>query len=196
MLKRIKSILGIERKSVDLSDLLLSGFGSPTTSGITIGPENAMRCAAVFGAVRVLAESLASLPIHVYRRRPDGGRERADDHPLEAILADAANPWCPASEFRLNMQTALSMHGNCYAWVGRADGRVSELIPLDPRTVSVEPDRVTMEPRYFVTDGNGSRREYGRGDILHVRGVGSSLYKGDAPVMLGREAIALSLVLE
>lgn len=196
MLGSIKTFFGrLERKSVSI-DALLSSLGTPTAAGIVVGPETAMRCAAVFGAVRVLAESLASLPIHVYRRRPDGGRERADDHPLEAILADAANPWCPASEFRLNMQTALSLHGNCYAWVGRADGRVSELIPLDPRTVSVEPDRVTMEPRYLVTDGGGSRRDYGRGEILHVRGVGSSLYTGDAPVTLGREAIALSLVLE
>lgn len=184
------------RSAVSLDALMALG-GASTAAGVSISAESAMRSPAVLGAVRVLAETLASLPVHVYRRLPDGGRERADNHPLEAILADAANAWTPASEFRLVMQTAFALHGNAYAWVGRdGAGQVVELIPLDARTVSVEVDPATMEPKYIVTTGNGQRREYARRDILHVRGVGSSLYKGDSPVQLGREAIGLSLVLE
>ncbi|USQ72281.1 phage portal protein [Roseomonas mucosa] len=175
---------------------LLLGGGGPTASGITVSPETALRCAPVLGAVKVLAETVSQLPVHLYRRGADGGRERADDHPVEALLADAANPWTPASEFRLVMQTQLALHGNAYAWIGRTAGGVSELIPLDARRVTVAADSTTMEPVYTVTDAQGGRRTYGRSEILHIRSIGAGLYQGDSPVMLAREAIALSLVLE
>ena len=131
----------------------------PTASGIEVSPETALRCPPVLGAIRVLSETVQQLPVHLYRRTDDGGRERADAHPVEALLADAANEWLPASEFRLAMQTQLALHGNAYAWVGRtASGVAVEMIPLDPRTVSVEPDRRTMAPVYVVTDADGQRR--------------------------------------
>jgi HK97 family phage portal protein len=175
--------------------LLLGGAGG-TAAGASVSPETAMRCTAVFGAIKVLAETVSQLPIHLYRRTPDGGRERADDHPVEALLSDAANPWTPASEFRLIMETQLALHGNAYAWIGRGAAGVEELIPLESRRVAVEADAVSMEPSYTVTDANGQQRTYGRTEILHIRGVGAGLYQGDSPVLLAREAIALSLVLE
>jgi HK97 family phage portal protein len=173
----------------------LGGMGS-TAAGVSVSPETAMRCTAVFGAVKVLAETVSQLPVHLYRRTADGGRERAEGHPVEALLSDAANPWTPASEFRLIMETQLALHGNAYAWIGRGAGGVEELIPLESRRVSVSADTVTMEPAYTVTDAEGRQRTYGRSEILHIRGVGVGLYQGDSPVVLSREAIALSLVLE
>jgi HK97 family phage portal protein len=176
------------------TSILLGGFG-PTEAGITITPEIAMRCAPVLGAIRVLAETVQSLPAHLYRKTPDGGRERADDHPVEALLSDAANPWLPAGEFRLIGQTSLSLHGDSFSFVNRAGDRVEELIPLPWHSVAVRPNELTMEPIYIVTTPSGSQT-YTRRDILHVRAVGYSLYHGDSPIVLAREAIALSLVLE
>ncbi|MBI0435419.1 phage portal protein [Roseomonas sp. KE0001] len=175
--------------------ILLGGAG-PTAAGISVSAETAMRCTAVYGAVKVLAETVSQLPLHLYRRAADGGRERADDHPLESLLSDVANPWTPASEFRLVLQTQLSLHGNAYAWIGRGEGGVSELIPLAPSSVSVAPHVLTREPIYTVTEADGTRRSYGRDQILHIRGVGTGLYQGDSPVVQAREAIALSQVLE
>lgn len=203
MLARLRSLLGASERREATGTLrdpwttfILGGAG-PTASGIDVSPETAMRCAPVLGAIRVLSETVSQLPVHLYQRTSDGGRERADNHPVEALLADAANEWLPASEFRLVLQIQLALHGNAYAWVGRtADGAVAELIPLASQNVSVEPDRRTLVPRYIVTDGDGRRLEYDRQSILHIRGVGSSLYVGDSPVRLAREAIALSLVME
>ncbi|WP_096704235.1 phage portal protein [Magnetospirillum sp. 15-1] len=185
-----------ETRSIGLDALLALG-GAPTAAGVSIGTDSAMRSPPVRCAVKIMGDTLASLTPHLYRRLPDGGRERATDHPLYPLLTDCANGWTPASEFRLVMQTALALHGNSFAWVGRdGAGQVIELIPLDSRTVSVEVDSATMEPRYVVTTSNGQRREYSRRDILHIRDVGSSLYKGDSPVQMGREAIGLGIVLE
>jgi HK97 family phage portal protein len=199
MLQRFKALLGIgERRDGTLKDpwtALLLGV-TPTAAGVSVSPETAMRCAPVFACVRVIAETIAQLPLHLYERLPNDGRKRATDHPLYLLLAEAANDWTPASEFRLVMQTNFMLHGNAYAYVGRSGDVVSELIPLDPRTVAVEPDQRTMVPRYIVTDVAGGRRNYDRREILHLRGVGSNLYQGDSPVMRAREAIALSIVLE
>jgi HK97 family phage portal protein len=199
LFNRLKAAFRTERRSeATLADpwaaILLGGAG-PTAAGVTVTRETALRCAPVLGAVWVLAETVAALPAHLYRKTPDGGRERADDHPVEALLSDAANPWTPASEFKLVMQTALSLDGNAYAFVNRSGVRVEELIPLPYGTVSVSPDPATMEPVYRVTTPSGART-YGRNDVLHLRGIGTSLYQGDSPVMLAREAIGLSLVLE
>ncbi len=203
MLARLRSLIGAgERREAagifrDPWTALLLGGAGPTASGVSVSPETAMRCVPVFGAVRVLAETVSQLPCHLYRRTRDGGRERADDHPVEALLADAVSDWQTASEFRLTMQAQLCLHGDAFAFVNRtAADVVAELIPLSPANVSVEPDRFTMAPRYFVADADGRRREYDRTEILHLRGVGAGLYQGDSPVCLAREAIALSLVME
>ena len=203
MFERIRSLFSsVERRAAPTGTLadpwttLLLGGAGPTGSGVEVSAERAMRCVPVFGAVKVLAETLSQIPLHLYRREQDGSRNRAVDHPLEALLSDAANPWTPASEFRLVLQTQLALHGNAFAWIGRAGGAVTELQPLPSTAVAVEQDRLTMEPRYRVTDSAGQVREYRRDDILHIRGIGTSLYRGDSPVQMAREAIGLSLVLE
>ena len=186
------------RQSGSISDpwtvLLLGGHG-PTAAGVEVSAETAMRCTPVFASVKVLAESLQLLPLHLYRRQPDGGKERATDHPLYALLSVAANEWTPASEFRMIMTTDLALHGRAYAFVGRdSAGRPVELIRLHPAAVTVERNRLTQEPVYRV-NADGETREYSRRDIVHLRAIGTGL-DGDSPVVQGREAIAFAMVLE
>ncbi|MGF7173357.1 phage portal protein [Azospirillum doebereinerae] len=188
---------GIERKSDDGYEVLTGG-ALPTAAGVSVSPEAAMRCSVSFACIKVIAETIEQLTPHLYRRKGDD-RERATDHPLSALVTKAANDWTPASEFRLVLGTHFATHGNAYAFVNRdAAGRVVELIPLDPRTVSVRQDPRTMAPVYMVATGNPAlpAREYDRSEILHIRGVGLDVHKGASPVTLGREAIGLSLTLE
>lgn len=200
MFNRLRTALRLETRTTTgtLADpwtaIMLGGYG-PTAARITVTPETALRFAPVHGAIRVLAETLQSLPVHLFRKLADGGRERAEDHPVERLLSDAANDWTPAGEFRLILQTLLSLHGNAFAYVGRLHDQVRELIPLPHGTVTVETNSVTHEPVYVVSSRDGPRR-YDRRGILHIRGIGTSVAKGDSPVALAREAIALGLVLE
>lgn len=190
-----------ERKSTralrDPWAALLLGGAAPTVAGIAVSPESALRCPAVLGSIKVLAETLAMLSPHLYRRLPGGGRERADDHPIAALLTDQSNPWTPASAWRMQMEVSLALHGNAYSFINRdSQGRPVELVQLDPNAVSVEPDPVTMEPRYFVSAADGARREYDRRDILHIHTLGTRPHQGDSPVTHGREAIGLAVTLE
>ncbi len=198
MFTGIRSLFrGAERKSVDGYELLTGG-ALPTAAGVSVSPETAMRCSVSFACIKVIAETIEQLTPHLYRRKGDD-RERATDHPLSALVTKAANDWTPASEFRLVLGTHFATHGNAYAFVNRdAAGLVVELIPLDPRTVSVRQDPRTMAPVYMVATGNPAlpAREYDRSEILHIRGVGLDVHKGASPVTLGKEAIGLSLTLE
>ena len=184
----------------DPSSLSLLFGASSTSSGELVTPESALRVPAVMAAVRAISESIAQLPLTLYRHLPDGGKEPATDHPLYDLLCSAPNAWTTSVEFRLNLQTSLSLYGNGYAFINRAgEGRVVEMIYLHPSQVMVEVDIATNEPVYRVTDLAGKQNLYTRREIFHLRTLGSGQlagFVGVSPVMEAREAIGLALALE
>lgn len=193
---RLPRLFRREQKSApDVWAALIDG-GAQTAAGVSVSPETALRCPAVYAAVGVIAQSVAQLPLHLYARRPDGGKERAD-HPLAEVLLERANDWTTAFGFRMAMQQALLLHGNAYAIVVRAGGQVRELVQVPSASVTVEADGDGV-PAYTVTAGNGARRTYDRADVLHIRLAPDprNPLVGTSPVQQCREAIALSLVLE
>lgn len=199
MIKAILSRLGLATKSTLAAPPaeLLAAFGAaPTASGTAVTPDAAMRCPTFYASVKVIAESVAQLPLHLYRRTADGGKERATDHPLYALLNGQANEWTTSFDFRLSMQVALCTHGNAFAFINRASNAIYELIQIPSPAVAVEQDPVTFEPRYKVTAADGTARIYGRDQILHLRTLGTSPHVGLSPVAQIREAIGLALAME
>ncbi len=198
MLRKLFNFSGFEKKSGlgDPSPELIALFGgAPSASGVAVTPESALRCTTVYASVKVLAESVAQLPLHLYRRTEDGGKERATDHPLAEILHDQANDWTSSADFRLTMQTALCLYGNAYAFINRTGGTITELIPIPSHAVTVLTDAFTLEPRYRVTIESGTR-EYDRTEIFHLKTLGTVPNVGLSPIMQARDAIGLALAME
>lgn len=200
MFGNLRNLFTTEKKSASLADpssALVSLFGgTPSTAGVPVTPDSALRDPTVFASVKVLSESVAQLPLHLYRRTDDGGKERATDHPLAELLNGAANDWTSAAEFRLTMQTALCLHGNAYAFVNRDnDGSVIELIPIPSSAVTVLTDDATFEPVYRVHTASG-QRDYDRTEIFHLRTMGTAPLVGLSPVMQMKDAIGLSLAMQ
>ncbi|MBR0764132.1 phage portal protein [Bradyrhizobium japonicum] len=193
---RFKSLLGIETKAApslaDGSGFYFDLFGAtPTLAGVTVTPHSAMTCAPVACAVRSISEAAGSLPLHVYKKLPDGGKEKATDHPLYKLLHDAPNSFAPAVLFRTQLvaDALLQPHGG-FALINRVDGgKPAELIRLDPQTQSVAVDTSDVEPTYKL---NG--REIDGADLIHIPTPAYDARKG--LVGEGRNAIALALVLE
>ncbi len=200
MFDRIKRFLSLETKSTLASPspelLALLGGGAPTAAGVAVTPETALRVPTVYASVKVLAESIAQLPLVLYRRTPDGGKERATDHPLFEILHDQANDWTSAAEFRLFMQMQVLLHGNAFAFINRSGGRIVELIAIPSPAVAVETDATTLEPSYRVARADGASEIYSRHDIFHLRTLGTDPNAGLSPVMQAREAIGLAAAME
>ena len=109
-----------------------------STSGKAVNERTAMQTTAVYSCVRVLAEAVASLPIHVYHYT-DNGKERVYDHPLYHLLHDEPNPEMTSFVFRETLMGHLVIFGNAYAQITRdGNGRVHSLYPLLPDKMAVD----------------------------------------------------------
>jgi len=156
--------------------------------------EAALSYSAVLACVRVIAESVASLPLILYRRRSDGGKERAADHRLYRLLHDAPNDFMSSFAWRETMMLHLLLWGNAYSQIVRDDvGRVISLWPLDARRMEVVAANGGIFYRY--RDARGSLRDLPREQVLHVAWMSADGIRGISPLSLAREAISLGLTL-
>lgn len=118
-----------------------SFFMGSSTSGKQVTERSAMQMTAVYACVRILAEAIAGLPVHLYRYTENGGKEKAIDHPLYTILHDEPNPEMSSFVFRETLMTHLLLWGNAYAQIIRnGKGEVVALYPLMPNKMTVDRD--------------------------------------------------------
>lgn len=171
--------------------------GTKSATGVNVTPDRALQASAVHACVRVLSETIASLPLHVYKRL-DRGKEKATDHYLYPILHDAPNSEMTSFEFRETMMGHLCLRGNAYAEkVYDRAGRIKELWPLNPDRVTVARDKTTKQLVYTVTIPDEARKvELNSDRILHIRGLSGDGIIGYSPIRLARESIGLSLATE
>lgn len=178
---------------LDLVRLALTG-GLESESGEFVSPDTAMKCSAVYSCVGILAESVAQLPLKVYRRMPDGrGKEEASDHPLWKLLGWAPNEWQTSQEFREMAMQHLCLRGNFYAYkVMDGRGIVRELLPLNPDQVTVEqlPD---WSLAYRISFKDGHQETVGRAYVLHIRYRTLDGVRGISPILYHRDTVGLAL---
>ncbi|WP_271204584.1 phage portal protein [Methylopila jiangsuensis] len=172
-------------------------FGIETTS-INVGPRSALELTAVSAAVRLLSETAGGLKFHVYKRGDGEAREIDREHPAEALLNEDANDWTAAGDLRALLVSDALLHGNGYAFANRVEGRVVELLRLDPRAVSIVVDQLTGEPSFEVSVVTGGRRVYGVRDIIHLRGPHLDVdgVSGLAAIKVAANAIRFGLALQ
>lgn len=96
-----------------------SFFFGATSSGRPVTERSAMQMTAVYSCVRILAEAIAGLPLHVYQQSSDGAKVKARDHPLYRLLHDEPNPEMTSFVFRETLMTHLLLWGNAFAQVIR-----------------------------------------------------------------------------
>lgn len=168
-------------------------FGLQGGAGAHVDPQRAGGIATAGACISIISQSLAAVPLNVYRRTANGGRERATDHPLYGVLHDAPNGVMTAFEARETLLASLLMTGNAYAvleWNAR--GQVTGLHPLDPGRIAVE-RLESGRLRYRVTERAGVR-VYLQDEILHLRyRLARDGVMGLSPIQLARETFNLAL---
>jgi HK97 family phage portal protein len=181
-----------QKKDYSLNDPGLSAiFGhGPTQSGVSVGPDSALKVPAVNAAVRVISESVAALPLHLFKRTGDT-KERDTGNPIYTLLHDRPNGWTSSFDLRQQLQTDVLLHGHGFAFVNKVGGEPKEILRLAPGTTSVKIDQSSGEPSYEVTETNGGKRTLNYADVIHIKAL-----NGVAPIVHCREAIALALALE
>ncbi|MBB3566073.1 phage portal protein [Rhizobium sp. BK491] len=173
--------------SPEFADLI--GF-RPTYSGINIGGQSALYVPAVLQAVRLISETIGSLPCKLYRETP-AGKEEAKDHPAYKLVHNRANEEIGAGRLRELLTKHALLYGSGFARVQRTEeGSPFELYRIKYGSTSVYEDDITGFLTYRVSDPDG-QRSYSHSDILHV-----STFDDVSPLAYGKEAIGLAAILE
>lgn len=178
-------------------------FGS-TTSGKTVNERTAMQTSTVYACVRILSESIASLPLHVYRYNRDGGKERTPVHPLYRLLHDEPNSEMTSFVFRETLMAHLLIYGNAYAQIVRnGNGQPIALYPLLPNKMDVSRGNngELLYTYYRDADESGNWPKQGgftlrKDQVLHIPGLGFDGLIGYSPIAMAKNAIGMALATE
>lgn len=174
--------------------LLDAWGGNPSKAGPRVNEVNAEAISAWWCGVRVLAEGVAMLPLVLYRRMPNGGRERAVNHPLYKVLHGQWNPFMSPFTGKELVMRHLVGWGNSYHEIQRTrGGQVAALWPLLPDRTHVE---VKNGRKMVVTTVQGTPTPLSPENVLHVPGPGFDGFSGKSVVRLARESLGLTVATE
>ena len=180
-----------------------SFFFGGSAAGKRVNERSAMQMTAVYSCVRILAEAVAGLPLHLYRYKDDGSKEKALNHPLYLLLHNEPNPEMSSFVFRETLMTHILLWGNAYAQIIRnGRGEVMALYPLMPDRMAVDRDdkgRLYYEYTTSADDAPISKGSIVRlkpSDVLHIPGLGFDGLVGYSPIAMAKNAIGLAIATE
>lgn len=175
----------------------------PTVAGKNVNERSAMQLTAVYACVRILAEGVAGLPLHLYKCGKNGSREKAVEHPLYILLHDEPNPEMTSFIFRETLMTHLLLYGNCYSQIIRdGRGQVTALYPLMPNQMSVDRDeKGQLYYTYLRSSEEADTMKKGTvyllpEDVLHIPALGFDGLVGYSPIAMAKNSIGMGLACE
>ncbi len=156
-------------KSISLTD---GGFwsqflGYQSSSGKTVGVNNAMKLSTVWACVRLISTSVAGLPFGVYKKMPDGGRESAKGLNVHDIIHTSPNEDMTAFQFWQAVVSSMLLWGNAYCeiyWSGSTPIAINFLLPNRVTTKESTNGRL----KYFYQGKTGEPREIPAKNMLHI----------------------------
>lgn len=168
-------------------------FGT-SSSGQVVTADKAMRLSAVWACVRLLSESVSTLPLKIYERQEDGSRKPAKNHPAYAVLCRRPNAEMTPSRFMLMLVASICLRGNAFVEKKYIGQKLVSLIPLLPQNMVVKRlDSGSLE--YTYTDGK-TKRVIPVKNLMHIRGFGLDGVCGLMPMMTGRDVIGSAMSVE
>ena len=174
-----------------------------STSGKVVTERSAMQMTAVYSCVRILSEAVAGLPLHLYRYKDGGGKEKAIDLPLYRLMHDEPNPEMSSFVFRETLMTHLLLWGNAYAQIIRnGKGEIMALYPLMPNKMRVDRDehgKLYYEYSHSSDEAGTMKNSTVRltpYDVLHIPGLGFDGLVGYSPIAMAKNAIGMAIACE
>lgn len=183
-----------ERRAVTPEMFGIRNSTGTASSGVMVSPHTALTSTSVFAAVRLLADTVAQLPLLTYQRRADGGKDRYSDHPVSRLLHLQPNPEMSSFRFRQTIFGHAGLWGNGYAEIEWKRGYPVALWPLRPDGTYVRRQNGALVYDTSILDVDGSYKTYRLPAyrVLHLRGFGNG-YVGYSPIRLHMETIGLEM---
>lgn len=169
-----------------------------TDAGIYVSAETVMRCATVYAAVRVMSETLATLPLKIYRRRADEGADVDRGHYAHVPLTKRPNAWQTSVRWRQQMAMHFILWQNAYSRI-RTDvssSQAFELWPLNPSVTKPVNQLADGRLVYLHTPNQGAQQRIVQDEMLHFRGLSENGFEGKPLYQLMRNAVAVALAAE
>ena len=171
-----------------------SFFFGASSSGKSVNEKTALQTTAVYACVRILAETIALLPLHTYRASPNG-KEKAATHPLYYLLHSEPNQEMTSFVFRETLMGHLLLWGNAYAQIIRnGRGTVMALYPLLPNKMLV--NRTDQGILYYQYEKDGQTYFLSSQNVLHIPGLGFDGLIGYSPIAMAKNAIGMAIATE
>jgi HK97 family phage portal protein len=169
--------------------------GGESSSGKCVTVDKALQLSAVWSCVRLLAETVATLPLGFYERTDDG-RRSASSHPLYSLLHAQPNADMTAVEFWEVVMASLLLQGNAYVEIERIGARIVALVPLLPERMKIKVgEDGALQYRYLdpLTDAT---RPIADASMMHIRAFGTNGIVGLSPVSYARETLGATMAAE
>lgn len=162
-----------------------------SASGKTVTPGGALEVAAVWSCVRLLSETIATMPLMLYRSDADGTRRLATDQALYGLLHDAPSYDFTAVEFWEGVALGLCLRGNAFARKEFMGNRLVALTPMRSDLMTV--DRNSKGERIYRYHDPAGLKSYRESEIFHVRGFGGAGDVGLSVIEFARQSIGQAL---
>lgn len=200
MINLVKAILhrSLENPQTSLSDpaaWLFDAFGAGKSSaGVNVNRRTALTYPAIWRYVNLLSRAVGKTPLLVWKRLPEGGKERDTEHAAFPLLHRLAAPNVTAFIFKQTLQGHAVLNGNGYAFIQRrGDAAPKALLILDPEaTYPIRANGVL----WYVTTANGEMRKLRPRNVLHIKGLGFDGMMGYSVVEFARESFGLGLAMQ
>jgi len=195
MIDRLLNIIGLERRVTDYHPFAPDVWGKAIRPGVGfVTPHKVLSNRAVaVRCVSLRSELLASVPLNIFRRLPDGDRDRVTGTPLADALSDLSNPLMTAFELRECLVRSLDTAGNGYARIERnGRGQVTALWPLQAGSVQVE-RLESGRLRYRVKTADGRVTVLLQEEVLHIRASSEDGLLGRSPISIARGALQTAI---
>jgi len=175
-------------------DFWFTPMATPNMSGVAVTPDIALKSSALYAVLKVLSETVASMPMEIHKNLADGGRELATNHPLYELLAFQPNHYQTATEFWEMQMFHAAGRGTAYAEIIPGPrGSVDQLLPLHParvQTLWLEDDTLA----YDVHDPRtGRKRRLLQDEVFRIPGLASNGVTGMPAIELAAEDIGLGM---
>ncbi|EKN5162910.1 phage portal protein [Yersinia enterocolitica] len=168
-------------------------FGT-SSSGKVVTADKVIQLAAAWACVRLISESVSTLPLKLYKRMPDGSRGTATDHPLYPVLCRSPNSEMTPSRFMLMLVASICLRGNAFIEKRMIGNRVISLIPLLPQNMVVK--RLDSGQLEYTYTENGKKRVIPVKTMMHIRGFGLDGMCGLMPMNTGRDVFGSAMAIE
>jgi HK97 family phage portal protein len=189
----VDRLLGRRRTKLSIDDP--NGWDLGTSSaGKSVHPNNAMQLATAWSCVRLLSETVGTLPIAIYRRSADGSKEAIPEHPLYRLLHDSPNADQTAAEFWEAKVAGLCLWGNGYAEKRFAGARLTSLEEMRPDCTGVRRDN--NGARVYDFNDRGRTETLPEEKVFHLRGFGVGGDAGLSPISYARETLGTAMAAE